>query len=71
MDCSLLKEIVFGKTGEGYSFDCENFFELFLAKLTRPEELRKLNFHYYYRGDELSPIIMKNYNNLISWKTYA
>lgn len=59
MDCSILREIVFGKKREGYTYDCEDFFEYFLAKLTKPEELRKLDFHYYYRGDELNPIIMK------------
>ena len=59
MDCSILKEIVYGKEHEGYSYDCEDYLECFLGRLGRGEELRKLDFHYYFRGDELAPGILK------------
>ncbi len=59
MDCSVLKELVYGKGRDGYMYDCEDFFEFFLKGLTRTKELRKLDFHYYYRGEELIAPIMK------------
>ena len=59
MDCSILKDIVYGKKRDNLSYDCYDWFEYFLARLTKREELRKLDFHYFYRGEQLSRKILK------------
>lgn len=59
MDCSIWKEIVYGKRKHHFSYDCEDYFECFLSSLQRGEQLNKLDFHYYYQGEELEKGILQ------------
>lgn len=59
MDCSIWKEIVFGKRKHNYSADCEDYLECFLSSLHRGEQLKKLDFHYYFQGEELDRGILQ------------
>lgn len=45
------------------SYDCYDWFETFLAKLTKREELQKLDFHYFFRGEQLERNVLKQLPN--------
>ncbi len=59
MDCSLWKEIVYGKEKYKMSYDCEDYLDCFLKRMERGEQLNKLDIHYYYQGVELDKGILK------------
>lgn len=58
MDSSIWQTIIYGKDKYAMSYDCYDYFDFFLRNLDRGEQLTKLDFHYYFRGEELSKSIL-------------
>ena len=59
--------MLFGALEDRLSYDCQDWLEHFLRQLTKKEELRKLDFHYFFRGEQLERNVMvelKNFTHL-------
>ena len=50
-DCSVLKEILYGRDEQKLTYDADDYIDAFFKALTKKEELRILMFHYYFHGD--------------------